>query len=176
MMRAMLSMVLGAVVLLAGCQGEPCSNVVSSTEFGFSLTIPATFTCAGFAPTAQVLEQWRWYDIQDSWIASVVVKAPSSDGGQGQTTNCQAACPGTDALGCFILQDLGQTSNGSGMTFTLKKLTLVNETNCQPTVFNYIAESDLPSGNGLFITVSAQTDNGALAATLDTIIQTVQRL
>jgi hypothetical protein len=174
MMRALVAVLFGATILLTGCTGQPCTNDVVSTEFGFALTIPGSFSCASFSPTAQVLEQWRWYSSAASWITSVVVKAPST-GGQSQTPNCQAACPGTDALGCFTLQDLGQTSNAAGMTFTLKKLTLVNENTCQPTVFNYIAESDLPSGNGLFITVSAQADDAGLAATLDTIIQSVHR-
>ena len=161
MIRALVLVVFGAMILGTSCPGDFCANSLSSTDFRFSLTIPSEFECTTVFPNSTVLAQGRWFDSANTRIVSVVVKAPSTDDGQ------------TDG---FTIEDLGEVTNGNGITFELKKVTLLDQSTGQGIVFNYVAAAILLDGNGLFITAAALTDDATLQPTLDTIVQSVQWL
>lgn len=161
MIRALVLVVFGAMILGTSCPGDFCANNLNSADFRFSLTIPSEFECSTVFPNSTVLAQGRWFDSATARIVSVVVKATSTDDGQADG---------------FTIDNLGQVTNGHGITFELKKVTLLDQSTGQGIVFNYIAAATLPDGNGLFITVAALTDDTTLPPTLNTIVQSVQWL
>jgi hypothetical protein len=159
MIRALVLVVFGVMILGTSCPGDFCDNSVNGTDFGFTLTIPSEFQCSTVFASANIIAQGRWYDSATQRIVSVVVKAPSTDQGQAEG---------------YTIENLDPVTNGNGIAFEMKKVTLLDQSTGAGIVFNFIAAATLPSGNGLFITVAALTDDATLRPTLDTIVETVQ--
>ncbi|MBX3396980.1 MAG: hypothetical protein KF841_16620 [Phycisphaerae bacterium] len=144
-----------SVLTLGGCTGEGvsllCSNDLDGSLFGFSLTVPAPFTCSSVVANPTSLANVGYRDSATQRFASVQVNSPQN----GEVQEGVAS------------ENLGNVTNSQGFEFDRKKVTI------DGVGVSYVAGTVLSSGNILFITVSGSQDDPALQDALDAIIATV---
>lgn len=145
-----------ALFLSTGCTGTSpllCSNDLDGSEFGFLLTVPASYECSTVLKNPTSLANVGYRDTAAGRTASVQVNSPQN-GSVGEGVESE---------------DLGDTTNSHGFTFERQKLTFEN------IGVSYVGGTTLPGdGNLLFITVSGSEDSDELLDTLNEIIATVQ--
>ncbi len=141
--------------LASGCTGTSllvCANDLDGSEFGFTLTVPAEFTCSNVLPNPTSLANVGYRNTAAGRTASVQVNSPQN-GSIGD---------GVDS------EDLGDRT-ANGFTFERQKLTF------EGIGVSYVGGATLPGeGNILFITVSGSEDSAELLTTLNAIIDSVQ--
>lgn len=144
-----------SILALGGCTGEGvsllCSNDLDGSSFGFSLSVPAPFTCSSVVPNPTSLANVGYRDSATQRFASVQVNSPQN----GEVQEGVAS------------ENLGNVTNGQGFEFERKKVTI------EGVGVSYVAGTVLSGGNILFITVSGSEDDPALQEALDAIIATV---
>jgi hypothetical protein len=135
--------------------GVPCSNNLDASSFGFTLTIPADFTCTTVESNPSLLVSTRYRQNSTGYIAAVNLAPPGTVDGCGGEPTCN---------------ELENFTTG-GITFRVFRVAAAN-----PGFITYLAITTLSSGNNLGISIStlSTNDDPALRSILSAILQTVQ--
>lgn len=136
--------------------GLTCANPLNGAAFGFTLSVPADFTCINVEPNADLDAFVRYRQGAGGSIISITVpKSGTLPTGCAGDPNCT---------------DLTGTTNGAGLVFSRVKISAAAG---GITVTSYVAVTTLPNGKVLGITIAGFSDVPALLATLDSVIASV---
>jgi hypothetical protein len=165
MMRKVMLLVLCGLFLgltSPGCgTALVCSNNLDGSMYGFTLTVPTEFVCAGSIPqTGSVLAMLVYQ--QESTERSVLVLVTETPTDSGDSSD--DLLPST-----LTVTELGTYTSANDLDFERAQGTSTEDDSVL-----YVAAVQLPSGNVLAIFIDAPADAAELLDILTTIMDSVQ--
>jgi hypothetical protein len=163
-MKKMLLLVLSCGMLLgASCPGGStlvCANNLDGSQFGFTMTVPADFTCAsdllGALLTQPPILGLAVYNNAANQTLTIIVVEPTAS---GDSTSSNVSW-----------EDLPSYTTANGLVFGLRK-----GTRTDTGAVEYVGAMELtPGGNVLGVSFDAAADDAALLTTMQGILDTVQ--
>ncbi|HVP13567.1 MAG TPA: hypothetical protein VMV94_20500 [Phycisphaerae bacterium] len=163
MRKMLLLVVLSAALLGTSCPGGSaltCSNNLDGSQFGFTMTVPADFTCASGLLNSLLTQPpilgLAVYNSSANQTLTVIVVQP---GGSGNSTSSN-----------ITWEDLPDYTTANGLVFGLRK-----GTRADTGAVEYVAAMELTAGgNILGVSLNATADDASLLTTLQGILDTVQ--
>ena len=150
-----------AVLSLGACETVPsigvdCSNTLNATSFGFSLTVPPSYSCIDVAPNDALLLSVRYREADTNYICSIIVGPDSGEDIAADTDTAN-------------VDELDGSTNAHDVSFRRFKLEATDVD-----AVGYVGLATLPSGNLLSVSMGFTEDNAAMLSDLDAILATVQ--
>ena len=132
-----------------------CADPVDGSEFGFTLNVPAGFTCTSSLPVQnEVLRGFVTLEDAVRGIQLLVLVGSASDTNTGEFTD--------DGVEC---NDLGDFDNAAGITFERCRFD-------EPERVSYAATTGLPTANNLLlVSIVADEDDASLEGVLNAILE-----
>lgn len=164
MKKTMLLVVLSGMLMGTSCQSLPCSNDLDGSTYGFTLTIPAEFTCAQSISGSMLGSPYLAVLIyrDDTHDRSVTVMVLEHQDGDGQA-NTSLTCGDSSTY---------TTPAPNSIEFGVKKCT-----STQDGSIAYTGGAEITAGGnvlGVSVGGKAADDPATLEAILDGILDTVQ--
>ena len=157
------SIVLLALIPFTGMSCEPplqCANPLDGSDFGFTMSLPTSFSCDASLPSPNEIIQGFVVFRQagtDTQLVVLVADATNSD-------NIDVSGTGASSGDC---NDIGDYTNGNGVTFERCMFTSDNGV-------SYAGFVELPGGTSrLLISLIAETDDASFVALLESVLDGV---